>query len=412
MSTMVKSGMKWASASSDHAKTDTALEQIFERIHEGLQGVQPSVAFVFASPHHAPQYSRLGATVNSALKPEHLLGCSGGGIIGGGLELEGRPGLSVTAAVLPGADLKTFHLQDGDLPGADDGPKRWEEAIGVHAADEPNFVILADPYSMIRCEDMLRGFDFAFPKAVKIGGLASGASGPAQNALYRDSHFQRAGAVGLAISGAVAIDTLVAQGCRPIGVPMKITRCARNILAELDKKPALQAVQDLFETASESDQELMRTSLFLGIVMDPFKEGEPKPGDFLIRNLIGMDNQRGVLAIGAMLDEGQTVQFHLRESAAASLDLEAVLRRHSTERLNTSGGESLPVPPRGALLFSCLGRGEQLYGRSNHDSEMFRSEFGDIPMGGFFCNGEIGPVGGTTYIHGFTSCFGIFRNKE
>ena len=405
------SGMKWASASSDNPKTDGALERIFEKLHDDLQGARPDMAFVFASPHHTANYARIGTTIDGALKPEHLLGCSGGGIIGGGLELEDKPALSVTAALLPGVEIKTFHLQDGDLPGPDDGPKRWEQAIGVQAADEPNFVLLADPYSMMRCEDMLRGMDFAFPKAVKLGGLASGASGPAQNALYRDREFQRAGTVGVAFSGALAVDTLVAQGCRPIGAPMKITRCQRNILVELDKKPALLAVQELFESSTDADRELMQSSLFLGIVMDPFKEGAPKPGDFLIRNLIGMDNERGVLAVGAMLDVGQTVQFHLREAAAATLDLESVLRRYSTERLNAAKGESLPIPPRGALLFSCLGRGAHLYGKPNQDSEAFRSEFGDIPLGGFFCNGEIGPVGGTTYIHGFTSSFGIFRDK-
>ncbi|MEI6231752.1 MAG: FIST N-terminal domain-containing protein [Planctomycetota bacterium] len=408
----VKIGMKWASAISTDADTDKALDDVLSKITTDLHGEKPDVAFLFISPQHRANYARAGAAVNKRLEPQHLLGCSGGAVIGGGREVEHAPAISITAAILPDVTITPFHLDDDTLPGLDDPPRKWEEAIAVHAADNPHFVIVADPYSMSRAEDMLRGFDYAFPQSAKIGGLASGANGPGQNALYLDRTFRRTGAVGLAFSGEIEIDTLVAQGCRPIGKPMRITSCQKNLLVELDKKPALLALQELFEAADEREQDLIRSSLFLGIVMDPFKAGEPLPGDFLIRNLVGMDANRGVLAIGALLDEGQTVQFHLRESAAATADLEAVLWRHSTERMNAMKGESLPTPPRGGLLFSCLGRGEGLYGKPDHDSLAFANKFVDAPLGGFFCNGEIGPVGGTTYIHGFTSCFGIFRNKD
>lgn len=408
----VKIGMKWSSAISTEADTDKALDEALAKVGAELHGEKPDVVFLFVSPQHKKNYARIGAAVVKFLDPRHVLGCSGGAVIGDSHEIERKPAISITAAVLPDVTITPFHLDDDTLPGLDDPPRRWEEAIGVHASDNPQFVLVADPFSMNRAEDMLRGFDYAFPLSAKIGGLASGASGPGQNALYLDHAFRRSGAVGLAFSGELEVDTLVAQGCRPIGKPMRITRCQKNLLIELDKRPALHLLAELFEVADEREQELIRTSLFLGIVMDPFKAGEPKPGDFLIRNMMGMDAQRGVLAIGALLDEGQTVQFHLRESEAATADLEAVLWRYSTERMNAMKGESLPAPPRGALLFSCLGRGEGLYGKPDHDSLAFASKFVDAPLGGFFCNGEIGPVGGTTYLHGFTSCFGIFRNKD
>ena len=409
---IVKTGMKWSSAIATETDTDAALEVAIGKIEAQLQGEKPDVVFLFVSPQHRVNYARAGAAVVKRLDPGHMLGCSGGAVIGEGREIEHKAALSITAAVLPGVTITPFRLDDDALPGLDDAPGRWEEAIGVHASDDPQFVIVADPFSMSRAEDMLRGFDYAFPKSAKIGGLASGASGPGQNALYLDHAFRRSGAVGLAFSGELELDTLVAQGCRPIGKPMRITRCQKNLLIELDKRPAIHLLAELFEGADEREQDLIRTSLFLGIVMDPFKAGEPQAGDFLIRNVMGMDAQRGVLGIGALLDEGQTVQFHLREANAATSDLDAVLRRYSTERMNAMKGESLPPPPRGALLFSCLGRGEGLYGKPDHDSLAFASKFVDAPLGGFFCNGEIGPVGGTTYLHGFTSCFGIFRNKD
>ena len=147
----------------------------------------------------------------------------------------------------------------------------------------------------------------------------------------------------------------------------------------------------------------MRNSLFLGVVMDEFID-QPKHGDFLIRNVMGMDEQSGAVAIGELLKEGQLVQFHLRDAETSAEDLVAVLERYA--------GDNRENQAQGALLFSCLGRGQYLYGKPNHDSEVFRDKLGQVPLGGFFCNGEIGPVSGTTFLHGYTSSFGIFRARS
>ena len=407
---MSATGMRWASALCLTAQSDNALAEAIAKVKTDLGGVQPDVVFMFVSPQHKKHYERIGTGVLMELQPKFALGCSGGGVIGDGREAEQMPALSLTAAVLPNVDIKPIRLQEDTVPNLDAGPRAWEEATGVKASENAHFVLLADPFS-IGTEELLAGLDFAYPNSVKIGGLASGAAGPNQNVLYLGDNHYRDGAVGLALSGDLCIDTIVAQGCRPIGKPMKVTKCQRNILIELDKRRALEALSELFESASDDEKQLIRTSLLLGLVMDPFKEGEPKPGDFLIRNLMGMDAEKGVLAISALVREGQTVQFHLRDAAAASADLDAILRRYSTEHLNASKGEALPPPARGALLFSCLGRGRNLYGRADHDTDAFRAHVADVPLAGFFCNGEIGPVSGTTHIHGFTSCFGIFRTK-
>lgn len=161
-------------------------------------------------------------------------------------------------------------------------------------------------------------------------------------------------------------------------------------------------LQELFRSLTERDRQLMGHSLFLGVVMDEFLDS-PMQGDFLIRNVVGMDQRTGALAIGEMLKEGQLVQFHLRDAETSAQDLTFVLERYATENRENE------VP--GALLFSCLGRGEYLYGRPNHDTEIFQEKLGQVPLGGFFCNGEIGPVGGTTFLHGYTSSFGLFRSR-
>ena len=213
----------------------------------------------------------------------------------------------------------------------------------------------------------------------------------------------RAGAVGVALHGNIILDTIVAQGCRPIGIPMQITACQRNVLLELDGKKPLDTLRSLLDHLSERDQELARHSLFLGVVMDELKD-DPKHGDFLIRNIVGIDGESGSVAVGELLKEGQTVQFHLRDAMTSAEDLEAVLSRY---------GDALEGPDiSGALLFSCLGRGQQLYGRPDHDTQMFHNQVGPVPLTGFFCNGEIGPVGGTTFLHGYTSSFGVFRPRQ
>jgi small ligand-binding sensory domain FIST len=136
--------------------------------------------------------------------------------------------------------------------------------------------------------------------------------------------------------------------------------------------------------------------------MDEFNE-EPKLGDFLVRNILGVDARSGGLAVGERLREGQSVQFHLRDAEASSLDLQSMLSQYVSD--HQPGSEA------GAMLFQCLGRGSYLFGRPDHDTDMFREMVGSIPLTGFFCNGEIGQVGGSTYLHGYTSSFGIFRPK-
>jgi small ligand-binding sensory domain FIST len=207
--------------------------------------------------------------------------------------------------------------------------------------------------------------------------------------------------VGVALSGNVVVDTLVAQGCRPVGELMRVTRCQGNILYELDGRPAFEAVQELFATLDEYDRRLAGTALFVGVLMDEFRD-EPRVGDFLIRNLIGADPRRGALAVGEYLQEGMRVRFHLRDAETSAEDLHTMLKGYE---------KSSPETLSGALLFSCLGRGEGLYGLPNFDTGVFREHLGDVPVGGFFCNGEIGPVGGNTFLHGYTSSFGLFRPR-
>lgn len=392
--------MKWASVISEEADFEASMEECCRELSKQLRKQVPDIVFLFISPHFRLNFLDVPAFVSSRLKAKAILGCSADGIIGSGHEVEQKPAISMTAGVLPGVEVKTFHLINEDLPDLDASPHRWEKAVGVQASTNPQFVLLAEPFSF-QPDTLAMGLDFAFPKSTKVGGLASGSRAPGGNVLYAGSEGHTQGVVGAAFSGRVAIDAVVAQGCRPIGGALPVTQAEDNILMGLDGKPPLQVLSEIFATAGQRDRELLRNSLFLGFLMDPLTmEGER--GEFLIRNIVGMDPARGYLAVGSEVRVGQTVQFHLRDAETSSEDLERALSRY-VQKNGTPPVES-------ALLFSCLGRGIQLYGKADHDSQIFLHHAGSVPVGGFFCNGEIGPVGGITYLHGYTSCFGIFKD--
>ncbi len=394
--------MKWASAISENSGFEDAIQECVTGLRDQLGDEEPDLAIIFASPHHQSGYDDVVPMIRKLLPSARAFGCSGGGIIGNGEEVEQRAGLSITAAVLPDVEIVEFHLDGDSLPDLDAGPDTWEALVNVTDSQDPQFVVLADPYSF-PVQNLILGLDFAFSRAAKIGGLASGAQHPGGNALFLGDQTYHSGAVGLAFHGNIAVDTVVAQGCRPVGHTMRITESRSNILVGLDGDTPMVVLKELFENSGERDRGLMRNSLFLGVVMDELLD-DPKQGDFLIRNVVGMDERTGNLAIGELLKEGQVVQFHLRDAETSTDELTAVRERYATENRENK--------IQGALLFSCLGRGENLYGKPNHDSGIFHDKLGSVPLGGFFCNGEIGPVSGTTFLHGYTSSFGIFRSKS
>ena len=396
--------MKWSSAISEEYTLAGAFDECARKLEDALGGLTPHLVAAFASPHYAHDYEMLTALASERFGDALLVGCSGGGVIGAATEVENRPGLALTAAHLPNVRLTPFHIQYGALPDGDAPPDEWGALVGTPAGSDVDFLILADPFSM-QGEQLLMGLDYAFPRSAKIGGLASGAHHQGGNALYLGAETYSEGVVGVAFEGDVQIDTVVAQGCRPIGEPMHITASRRNILLEVDERTPFEVLKEIFMTLSERDRELAQHSLFLGVVMDELND-DPRLGDFLIRNIVGVDAQRGALAVGEMLKEGQTVQFHLRDAETSSQDLSAMLEQYVSDL--PEGGQS----EAGALLFQCLGRGSYLYGRPDHDTSMFTDMVGAVPLTGFFCNGEIGQVGDATFLHGYTSSFGIFRPKQ
>ena len=393
--------MKWYSSVSEKRTIQEAFKECTLNINRGTND-EVNLVLAFVGSDFADSYFLLPDMVADEFPGAVFIGCSGNGVIGNAKEIEHRPGFSLSAAILPDVVIQSFHVKDEDLPDGDDSPHKWEDLIGVKATEKPNFIILADPFSM-RGQNLVNGLDYAFPGSTVIGGIASGGHQPEENTLFLNQKHVAKGIVGVALHGNVRIDTIVAQGCRPVGDLMRITKCDRNIVEELDGQKPFVILGEIYSKLSEPDRKLFQNSLFLGVVMDHF-EDDPAIGDFLIRNVLGADQEKGVISIGEMLQEGQIVQFHLRDSQTASENLREMLQSYDYDPSEDEGA--------GALLFSCLGRGSYLYGKADHDTDLFVEQVGDLPLTGFFCNGEIGPVGESTYIHGYTSAFGIVRPMD
>lgn len=387
-----------------------ALDACVSEIQAQLEGRRADLVIAFISPGFSGNFQWVAPFLAERLPSGVFLGCTGGGIIGGGQEVESMPSLALIAASLPGVDLYPFYIGPRDIPDLDSRPDRWVEALKIPQDVQPDFILLSDGQ---RITDLLQGMDFAFPHRAKIGGLVSGA-----RYLFGQEKMYSEGCVGVGFVGNIVLDTVVAQGCRPIGPPFKITQSERHLLYALEDQPVIEVLREVLSELNDRDRELARNSLSVGIlsgevggsllkVGERVKKSEEQSeetatGTFLIRNLMGISSE-GAIAIGARLRPGQIVQFHIRDGRTSAEDIHLMLSRYHAE----NGQQA-----RGALLFSCLGRGEQLYGVPDHDLNCIHRYLGPIPVGGFFCNGEIGPVGSETYLHGFTSVVGLFRPKS
>ncbi len=394
--------MKWASSISEDEDLKTATQTACAEIKKKLGKQSPDIVFVFVSPQHHSHWDKLPIWIAEALSPNCLIGCSGGGVIGKGEEIERRTSLAITAAILPDVKVTPIHFKNDALPTLKSDRKIWERLMGVSFSENPNFILLPEPFSF-DLPILLSGLDFAFPWSKKLGGVASGGQEAGSNVLFLNDKVHREGMVGIALSGNIVVDALVAQGCKPIAQTMTVTECAGNQIESIDGKAPFDVLKKVYEDLSHEDQHLFKTALFVGLGMHEGQEVYQK-GDFLIRNIIGVNPEGGGLAIGALPKKGQVLQFHVRDAETSAHDLEIMLEDY-VEDVGT-------VHNQGALLFSCMGRGFHLYGKPNHDSELFLKHVGAIPLGGFFGNGEIGPVHGKTYLHGYSSAFGIFRARH
>lgn len=429
--------LRIAAAISAHASPVHAAEEVAVRCRAALAGAQPDLVLIFLTAQHAdPTTARAVSTViRRRLGPRCLLGVSGESIVGGETELEGAAGVSLWAATLPGVKVHPFKLEDVPIV-RDPGPEELAAvaaAMGMTADDglpHRATFLFADPFS-VAINAVLPTLAAARPRdesgaaAPILGGMASASARPGGNVLLYKNEVLTRGAVGVSLRGNIRVDALVSQGCRPFGPTAVVTGAKNQLIKTLGGRPAMQVLHEALERLDENSRKLLHRGLFLGRVVNEYKDRFGR-GDYLIRSVVGVDQDSGAIAVADLMRVGQTVRFHLRDAATADEDLALLL-----------DAQRLYDPPAGALLFTCNARGQRLFDKPHHDATAIARAFAGrlaaeekaragtplapvgvagkgaaappLPLAGFFAAGEIGPVGDGVFLHGHTACAALFR---
>jgi len=384
--------MRFASALSTKTETNKAIEDVCRSAASQLGG-PADLAVVFVTRDHRTSEDTLAARIASAVDTSCLIGCTAESVVGTGVEVEQQPAISLWLASLPNVSVIPMHLQfqqtsdGGTVVGwPDDLLQEWPAGASL--------MILGEPFSF-PADWLLEKINEDHPGVPVIGGMASGAAEPGENSLLLGRQDISEGAVALLIHGAVKLRTIVSQGCRPIGQHFVITAAEQNVIQQLGGRPAIERLQEVFAQLPTREQLLVQQGLHVGRVVSEYQD-RFEQGDFLVRNVIGVDQESGAIVVGDYMRPGQTVQFHVRDRQTADDELRQLLAA-------VSNG------PGGALLFTCNGRGTRLFQEPHHDASCVSHALGEIPLAGFFAQGELGPVGGKNFMHGFTASLALFE---
>jgi small ligand-binding sensory domain FIST len=378
-------GAGWSASES---AWEAATEAAREARGGALGGAEVDLAFLFLSPAFLDEAEAAAEAVREDLAPRHLLGCVAEGVVARVRELEEGPAVAVWAGALPGAEIECFHVAAVQT---DDGIA----VAGFPELEDPALVtVLVDPFTF-PAGPFLASLNERYERIPLVGGIAVGGQRPGAQALILDDTVHAEGAVGAVVSG-LPVLTVVSQGCRPIGREAVVTRCEGNVVSELAGMPALERLRREIAALSPEEQALAARGLLAGLVID---ENRPEydTGDFLMRGLLGADEATGALALGDSVRVGQTLRFFVRDATSADADLHQAL-----------GGALRRGRPAGALLFACNGRGTNMFPERDHDARIVTETLGTQALAGFFCGGEIGPVGGKAFLHGFTATLAVF----
>ncbi|EEF58096.1 FIST signal transduction protein [Pedosphaera parvula] len=380
---------------------EAAFQAWARKLRAELHAPKVSLGLVFMSPKMFPQAEQILEILRVDGQIPLLAGCSSNSLITGVHEFEDDGGLVVALYSLPGAELKAFRFTQADLEQGS-GRAYWQHKTGVTPEQTNGWLAFADPFNM-DCEAWLGSWNEAYAPAPILGGLASGEQTTQQTQLYLNGEVYEEGGVAISIGGDVKLVGVISQGCTPIGDTWTLTKVEKNLIQEIGNRPAFEVLAETFGTLTQDEQQASRGNLFIGLVMNEYLE-EYHRGDFLVRNLIGVDPQSGIIAVGALPRLGQTIQFQRRDAAAATEDMKALLAR---ARKQLAGATVY-----GGCLCSCNGRGQGLFGEPDHDAKMIQEMLGPVGMSGFFCNGEIGPVGERNFLHGYTASLALFVKKS
>jgi small ligand-binding sensory domain FIST len=370
------------------------------RLRSRLRAERVSLGLVFMSPKFFPHAQQVLEILRVHAQIPLLAGCSSNGLIAGAEEIENAGGLVLCLYSLPGATLKLVRFTQVQTEAAED-KNYWVSETGLSPDQVNGWLTFIDPFHM-DAEAWLRTWNKSYPSLPVYGGLASGNFPEPLTQVYLDGEVFEDGGVALAVGGEVTLSGVVAQGCTPIGETWTLTRVEQNLIRHIGNRPAYAVLAETVSQLPPDEQQQARGNLFIGLVVNEYLEDFHR-GDFLVRNLIGGDPNSGVLAVGALPRAGQTIQFQRRDAASASQDMNDLLEVTCRNLVGTE--------VYGGCMFCCTGRGKNLFGRTSHDAGLVQGHFGPLGLAGFFCNGEIGPIGEKNFLHSHTAALALFTKK-
>jgi len=393
--------MKWASVLTNKTTLKDAVEEIVSSLKNDLDA-DPDLLIAFVSQRYSFEISDFPKLMLEHFPECMIAGCNSEAMMYDDLETGSEHCVSILAASgLKSNCAEIIHVDTESCPGEDDSPAKWREFIGLDKKMNQNFIVFADPFSP-GVDNLLRGLDYAYSCSV-TGGFASGAQFSSETVLFADDEVKNSGAVILDLGANLEIIPIVTQGCRPVGEDLEVTQCDNVILEGVNGNNPLDYIRALAPQLSDKDRNLLQQSLFIGVEMDVIK-ADLNHGDYLIRNIRGINPESGSLVIGEHLQQGQSVRFHIRDPESSKSELEEI-----TEKL------AIKLASRkchGMLVFSCLGRVKEFYKEDSVDVKMIHRINKAAPLAGFFCSGEIGQVSGNTYIHGYTATSVLIYERE
>jgi len=382
--------MHFLSAVSDAPNTAEAVTRVIDQV-KSRESIDLAMLFITAA--HASEAEWIVDRVNTELDPQTLVGCAGEGVIGGDREIERSPGISLLAGTMPEVRLSAIPLPANEWHDLLGDQVNLIERLG-HGEESRALIGVGDPFTCPADALMQQLDDLPLPL---IGGMASAARRPGENRLFVNNRVVDSGFVGVALHGELEVESLVSQGCRPVGERFVVTKASKNIIEQLGGKPALNQLRDVLDSMSEDDKQLLRYGLYIGRAISEYRDQFGR-GDFLIRNVMQLDQETGAIALADYVRVGQTVQFQVRDAQTADEDLREMLQAAAARPAVAC-----------ALLFGCNGRGTRMFPQSCHDIAMTHEILGNIPVAGFFAAGELGPVGGKNFMHGHTASMAILR---
>ena len=380
--------MPYAAALSEHAVGPTAATEVADDVVASI-GPGPDAAVLFATAPHLEAIGEMAAIVRERLGPHTLIGASAVSVVGGDQEIEESPAVSLWAGNFgPATPVRMTASRD-------DGVLRFDGVDRETMDAGHTLIVVPDPFTF-PVGELIEQLEVDHPHVTAVGGLASAAFRPGDNRLVLDDQLFDDGAVGFVLSGPTRVTTVVSQGCRPIGRPLVVTKSDGNMILELAGRPAYEQLAKLVGRLTDRDRVLASQGLHIGRVIDEHMTVFDR-GDFLIRGVLGADPATGAVAVGDVISVGSIIQFQVRDAASADEDLRQLMEGQAAD---------------GALLFTCNGRGNHLFSVPSHDATLVSRMLDGAPLGGMFCAGEIGPVGGRSFVHGFTASLALFHDER